>query len=192
MTVRKRLPLAGLAMAASAVLAVTVSTAGSAAAAAPAADPDGAHCVIDLDDLAQESLCFETEDEATAHVDAQAALIVLEVYDWVGLNTDGPYAYFYGDSPCTATTEDVDYAIPSLYQLTYNIANPDGVSMNDSISSLITHERCDVRLSDWVNNNPDGPRSGWIDYCTNLTGSGQGDCPTVLNWNNRASSLQLS
>ncbi|TDC26175.1 hypothetical protein E1265_04995 [Streptomyces sp. 8K308] len=192
MTLRKRLPLAGLAMAASAVLAVTVSTAGTATAATPLADPDGTNCVIDLDDLAQEGVCFATEDDATAYVEAQADYVLLEVYDWIGLNADGPHAYYVGNAPCTPTTDDIDHTVPTLYELTYNFANPDSVSMNDSFSSVITHEQCDIRLSDWVNNNPDGPRSGWIDHCTNLTGSGAGDCPTVLNWNNRASSFMLS
>jgi hypothetical protein len=194
MTLRRRLPITGLAIAACTVLAVAVPTAGTATAASPVAKSDGSHCVFDLEDPAQDGVCFESKDEVNAYVEAQAEVILVEVYDWVGLNADGPHRYGTGTSACTATTNDVDYRVSTLYGLNYDRQNPNGVSMNDTYSSLITRNECDIRLSDWVNNNPDpdNPKSGWIDYCTNLNGSGQGDCPSVLNWNDRASSFVLS
>lgn len=194
MPTRRKLSLAGLAAASCAALAVTASIPGTAAAAAPTPDPGGEHCVVDIGEPDQTPVCFATAQESALYTSVKQLRNLVTVYDWADFNDSGP-ATAYADQDfqvCSGSTTDIDFKAKSLYGREFTSRNPDGVSENNAYTSVQTFNNCDIRLSDWVNNNVDGGRSAWINSCSNLDGSGEGDCPTEHNWNNRASSWQLS
>ncbi|WP_145781020.1 hypothetical protein [Streptomyces sp. CNQ-509] len=186
--------LSALAPVSCAALVLTLALPGTASAAAPTPDPDGEHCVLVLGESDEETVCFATAEESTRYMSVKQLRNLVTVYDWVGFNDSGPTTAVASTdyAVCTDSTGDIDWARQTLYGKQFVMRNPDGVSENDAYSSVQTFNGCDIRLSDWVNNNVDGGRSAWINSCSNLNGSGEGDCPTVNNWNNRASSWQLS
>ncbi|MGR4880490.1 hypothetical protein ACIPUC_13770 [Streptomyces sp. LARHCF249] len=166
------------------------SSASASASAAPHPVPDavGQYCAIDLS--AQKKACFTSEQDLTTHSSTLALLPLVAVYNWINYNQAGGYSIWYGDHACTATTTDVDYALPDLTGETYDHNGP-GISENNTYSSVSTYvaQSCDIKLFDGTNYS--GSSSPWIDRCTHLGGSGTGDCPTT-NWYDRAGSYQLS
>ncbi len=193
MTSRRAIPVISRAAACCAVATAAVWAPATAAAASPVTPAtDGPYCAVDIDARGQEKDCFGSPQEVTAHISAQNEYALVTVHDWIGLNHSGPWTTYFGPRPCSSTTSDVDFRVSSLYDVYFTAPSDDRVTENDAYSSVVTYNQCDIKLSDWVNNNPDGDQSGWIHSCTNLNGSGQGDCPTVQSWYDRASSFLLS
>lgn len=149
----------------------------------------GPYCAIDLS--AHKKACFTTEQGLTTYSSTLTTLPLVSVYNWVNYNTGGAYTIWYGDHACTTATDDVDYVFPDLTGVKYQSNNPTGISENNTYSSVSTYvaQHCDIKLFDGTKYT--GSSSPWIDRCTDLTGSGTGDCPTT-NWFDRASSYQLS
>lgn len=185
--------LPGIAAASCAALALTLSMPGT-AAATPTPDPDGEHCVLVLSESSEETVCFATAQESTVYRSVKQLRNWVTLYDRVNFNDSGPTTAVVADDfeVCTGGTGDTDAVRKSLYGKQFLSSNPDGVSENNAYSSIQTFNGCDIKLADWVNNNADGGRSSWIDSCSDLDGSGEGDCPADHNWNNRASSWRLS
>ncbi|WP_210581854.1 hypothetical protein [Streptomyces sp. GESEQ-4] len=109
-------------------------------------------------------------------------------------NVDGPYTAWLGDERCSPSYDEVDYAVDDLRGVRYPVNNPDNVSENKTYSSVTVDTgdspACEIKLYGGVGHS--GSSSGWIGACTNLNGSGEGDCPAVSSWNNRATSFKLS
>ncbi|MGW0560124.1 hypothetical protein ACWDZ4_05710 [Streptomyces sp. NPDC003016] len=159
------------------------------ASASPRTEPTptastGPYCSTSLS--TGRSACFESEAALKQHVSASAELDLVYLYNWYNFQTGGGYKILTGSHACSADTNTVEYYDGNLGD---NAWYPNGLNMNDTITSVKTASRCDIKFFEGTNFT--GASTTYINQCSFLGGGGTGDCPAG-NWNDRASSYTIS
>ncbi|ANJ06100.1 hypothetical protein LZP81_09515 [Streptomyces parvulus] len=168
------------------ISAVLIATPASASPGTESARPvsTGSYCSTSLS--TGDSACYETEAALRKHVSASAELDLVYLYNWYNFQGGGGYRVLTGTQACSAETSPVEYYDGNLGD---DVWYPNGLNLNDSITSVQTANKCDIKFFEGTNFT--GASTSYIDKCSFLGGGGVGDCPAG-NWNDRASSYYIS